>query len=80
MLKSQNDGVRRVICELLGALACHKTSAAAVVGTTGAVEHLVSLLWDEHPWVIESAAHALAQLAQWPVAPRLRWPQWCWTA
>ncbi|KAJ7697851.1 armadillo-type protein [Mycena rosella] len=51
MLKSQNDGVRRVICELLGALACHKTSAAAV---------------DEHPWVIESAAHALAQLAQWP--------------
>ncbi|KAJ7697856.1 armadillo-type protein [Mycena rosella] len=66
MLKFQNVGVRRLICELLGALACHKTSAAAVVGTTGAVEHLVSLLRDEHPWVIESAAHALAQLAQWP--------------
>ncbi|KAJ6545852.1 armadillo-type protein [Mycena vulgaris] len=65
LLESRNFEVRKVMCEMLRDLACHKSTAMAVLSVDPCPE-LVSLLRDTNIEVIQSAAEALRCIATCP--------------
>ncbi|KAF7358381.1 hypothetical protein MVEN_00888200 [Mycena venus] len=68
--ESPNFQVRRWTCKMLAEIAKHEYPAIAALAQNPC-ERLVSLLRDEHPHVVESAAFALAVITQYEDAAQV---------
>ncbi|KAJ7479057.1 armadillo-type protein [Mycena latifolia] len=64
LLESPDPQARKAMCQLLGELARHAKTAAAVLPAT-AGEHFLSVLRDNNLEVMQKAAEALHRIAQW---------------
>ncbi|KAJ7877483.1 armadillo-type protein, partial [Mycena leptocephala] len=70
LIESPNSQVRRSMCELLGNLAHHRSTAVAVMGVNPSAT-LVSFLGGKDDDIIESAVYALYELTLWPDSARV---------
>ncbi|KAJ6523000.1 armadillo-type protein [Mycena capillaripes] len=64
LLISPDADIRRWTCEVMGGLALHDSTTAAILGM--ACSRLVALLHDTNTEVLESAAHAPSHVTEWP--------------
>ncbi|KAJ6585829.1 armadillo-type protein [Mycena capillaripes] len=62
LLESPNAVVKEWACRLAGNLALHETTASKILGINPCLQ-IVSLLYDEHPGVIEKAVYALSNIS-----------------